>query len=222
MSQKPTPMTEALLAYLRRTWLRESPLLRRLRAETAELGRNADMQIAAEQGQLMAFLLELIGARRVLEVGTFTGYSSLVMAAALPRDGRLITCDVSEEWTATARRYWEEAGVADRIELRLGPAAETLEGLLADRQADTFDACFIDADKESIETYYEQALRLVRSGGLIMFDNVFWGGTVVDPAATYPSTFAVRRINERLHHDERVSLAIVPIADGLTLARKRA
>ncbi len=221
MSLKPTPMTGALHEYLQRTWLRESPILQRMRAETAELGRMANMQTSAEQGQLMAFLIELIGARRVLELGTFTGYSALVMAAALPPGGRLITCDVNEEWTATARRYWEEAGVAGRIDLRLGPALETLEKLLADGQADSFDVCFIDADKENIETYYEQALRLVRPGGLILLDNVFWGGTVVDPAASHPTTFAVRRINERVRDDERVSLAIVPIADGLTLARRR-
>jgi predicted O-methyltransferase YrrM len=221
MSNRTIPLSETLYAYLERTWLREPPLLRRLREETAALGGPASMQIAPEQGQLMALLLELIGARRVLEVGTFTGYSSLVMALALPADGRLVTCDVSQEWTAIARRYWAQAGMAERIDLRLGPAVDTVAEILARHHAGAFDACFIDADKESYERYYELALELVRPGGILMFDNAFWGGCVADPDNQKPSTVAIRRLNARVREDERVSVAIVPIGDGLMVLRKR-
>ncbi len=221
MSGHTLAMTDTLREYLNRAWLREPPILSRLREETAALGSAASMQIAPEQGQLMALILELIGAERVLEIGAFTGYSALSMARALPEHGRLITCDVSDDYTRIARRYWKEAGVADRIELRLAPARETLNQLLAQGEAETFDACFIDADKESYEEYYELALRLVRPGGLIMLDNVFWSGRVADPEVDDDTTAALRRTNARLHGDERVTLAVVPIADGLTLARKR-
>ena len=194
--------------------------MRRLREETASM-EQANMQIGPEQGQFMALLVELIGARSVLEVGTFTGYSALAMAAALPENGALVACDVSEEWTAIGRRYWEEAGVAHKIELRLAPALETLDALLAEGRAGTFDFAFIDADKEGYDAYYERALELVRLGGLIALDNTLWEGKVADPAATDVDTEAIRAINAKLVLDERVTLSLIPVGDGLTLARKR-
>jgi len=169
----------------------------------------------------MALLVELTGARRCLEVGTFTGYSALAVALRLPPDGRLTCCDLSEEWTSVARRYWEEAGVADRIELRLGPARDTLDALLAGGAAGSYDFAFIDADKQNYITYYEQALRLLRPGGLVAIDNVFWSGRVVKPAAGDTDVAAIVELNRLIADDERVSVSMVPIADGLTLARKR-
>ncbi len=213
-------MSEALHAYLLAASLREPPLLRRLQEETAGMER-ASMQLAPEQGQLLALLVELIGARRTLEVGTFTGYSSLAVALALPDDGTLVACDLSEEWTAVARRYWEEAGVAHKIELRIGPALETLDELLASGAAGSFDFAFIDADKSSYEDYYERALLLLRPGGLLAADNTLWYGRVADPSVTDDDTRAIRAFNAKLRADERVTLSLVPIGDGLTLARKR-
>ena len=194
--------------------------MRRLREETASM-EQANMQIGPEQGQFMTLLLELIGARSALEVGTFTGYSTLAMAVALPENGTLVACDVSEEWTAIGRRYWEEAGVAHKIELRLAPALETLDALLAEGNAETFDFAFIDADKEGYDAYYERALELVRLGGLIALDNTLWEGKVADPAVTDVDTEAIRAINAKLALDERVTLSLIPVGDGLTLARKR-
>ena len=194
--------------------------MRRLREETASM-EQANMQISPEQGQFMALLVELIGARSVLEIGTFTGYSALAMAVALPENGVLVACDVSEEWTAIGRRYWEEAGVGHKIELRLAPALETLDALLAEGRAGTFDFAFIDADKEGYDAYYERALELVRLGGLIALDNTLWEGKVADPAATDVDTEAIRAINAKLALDERVTLSLIPVGDGLTLARKR-
>ncbi len=220
MSRDTHPLTDELYDYLKRVSLREPPLLRRLREETAGLER-AEMQIGPEQGQFMALLVELIGAEKALEVGTFTGYSALVVALALPPDGRLVTCDRSEEWTSIARRYWEEAGVADRIDLRLAPAIRTLDRLLAEGGADSFDFAFIDADKENYDGYYERALRLVRPGGLITIDNTLWEGKVADPAVTDADTEAIRALNAKLLEDERVGLSLLPIGDGLTLARRR-
>jgi caffeoyl-CoA O-methyltransferase len=165
--------------------------------------------------------VELIGARRTLEIGTFTGYSALAVALALPPDGRVIACDVSEEWTSVGRRYWEKAGVADKIDLRLGPAVETLQGLLANGQRDRFDFAFIDADKASYDAYYELCLQLVRPGGLIAVDNVLWSGKVADASITDADTEAIRRLNARLAKDERITLSLVPIGDGVTLARRR-
>ncbi len=220
MSNRTLSMTDALYDYLLAVSSREPEILRRLRAETARLP-NAGMQIGPEQGQFMGLLVQLMGARRTLEVGVFTGYSSLAVALALPPDGRVVACDVSEEWTAIARRYWAEAGVAGKIELRLGPAVETLDALLADGQADGFDFAFIDADKENYDHYYERALRLVRPGGLIAIDNVLWGGRVADPEAQGESLAAIRALNAKLHRDERVALSLVPIGDGLTLALRR-
>ncbi len=200
--------------------LREPPLLLALREETSELTQRS-MQISPEQGQFMALLARLIGARRCLEVGVFTGYSSLATALALPDDGRIVACDVSEEWTAVARRYWKEAGVAHKIELRLAPATETLDALLAQGQAGTFDFAFIDADKTNYLAYYERTLALLRTGGLVLVDNTLWSGRVADPEVADADTVALRHFNEVLHRDERVDLSLLPLGDGLTLARKR-
>lgn len=221
MSPRTIAMTDALYAYLMENALREPPALARLRAATAALGGHAGMQIAPEQGQFMALLVELTGATRLLEIGTFTGYSALVCALALPPHGRIVACDRSEEWTAIARRAWAEAGVADRIDLRLGDAVDTLDGLIGAGEADRFDMAFIDADKEAYDAYYERCLTLVRPGGLILVDNVLRHGAVADPSDTSPGTTAVRAFNRKLHGDERVSLAVVPIGDGLTIARQR-
>jgi caffeoyl-CoA O-methyltransferase len=204
--------------YVNGFFARETPVQVRLRAETAALplGR---MQIGADQGALLALLVKLIGARRALEVGTFTGYSALAVASALPPDGKLITCDVSEEWTAIARRYWQEAGLASRIDLRLGPATETLAGLL--RAGESFDFAFIDADKESYDAYYEACLRLVRTGGLIAIDNVLWSGSVADPSAVDAETEAIRALNRKVRDDGRVEACLVTVGDGVMLTRKR-
>lgn len=220
MSNRTLELTDKLYDYLLSASLREPDVLRRLREETAgqEMAR---MQIAPEQGQFMALLLRLMGARRTLEIGVFTGYSALCAALALPEDGRIVACDISEEWTAIAQRYWREAGVGDKIELRLAPAAETLAKLMDSGQRETFDFTFIDADKENYDTYFEYALRLVRPGGLIAIDNVLWGGSVVDDDDQEPSTRAIRELNAKLHRDDRIELSLVPIADGLTLALKR-
>jgi caffeoyl-CoA O-methyltransferase len=220
MTNRSISLTDSLYGYLLSVSLREPDVLRRLRDETAALP-NARMQIAPEQGQFMALLVRLMGARRCLEVGVFTGYSSLAVALALPDDGRIVACDVSEDWTAVARRHWSAAGVAHKINLRLAPALDTLEGLLADGEAGTYDFAFLDADKENYRRYYELALELVRPGGLIVADNTLWSGRVADPANDEASTVALRRFNEQLHRDVRVDLSLVPIGDGLTLARKR-
>jgi caffeoyl-CoA O-methyltransferase len=180
-----------------------------------------NMQTAPEQAQFIGFLTELIGARLCLELGTFTGYSALRIAAALPADGRLICCDINAETTALARRYWQEAGLADRIELRLGPALDILLALEREYAPESFDLVYIDADKTDQDQYYEKALRLVRQGGLILIDNVLWSGRVADPAFHNRSTRAIRQLNQKLHDDERISLSLLPIGDGLTLARKR-
>ncbi len=220
MSNRTLTLTDDLYQYLLDVSLREPEVLRRLRRETASHPM-ARMQIAPEQGQFMALLVRLLGARRALEVGVFTGYSALAVALALPPDGTLTACDVSEDYTAVARRYWQEAGVAGKIDLRIAPALETLEALLAEGQAGTFDFAFIDADKESYDAYYERALRLLRAGGLILFDNVLWSGRVAEADAQDADTQALRTLNRKLHHDERIHLSLLPLADGLTLALKR-
>jgi len=220
MTNRSISLTDSLYEYLLSVSLREPDLLRRLREETAALP-NARMQIAPEQGQFMALLVQLTGARRCLEVGVFTGYSSLAVALALPDDGRIVACDVSEEWTTVARRYWSAAGVAHKIDLRLAPALETLEGLLAAGEAGSYDFAFLDADKENYLRYYGLALELVRPGGLIVADNTLWSGRVADPANDEASTIALREFNERLRTDDRIDLSLVPVGDGLTLARKR-
>jgi len=220
MSNRTIQLSDELYAYAQRVGVREPELLRQLREETAKLPQSR-MQISPEQGALMAMLVGLMGARRCLEVGTFTGYSALSVALALPADGRLVCCDLSREWTDVARRYWDSAGVADRIELRIGPAIDTLDALLADGGADSFDFAFIDADKPSYDAYYERALRLVRRGGVIAIDNVLWSGAVIDPADETADTQAIRALNDKISSDERVDVVLVPIGDGLTLARRR-
>lgn len=221
MSRRTIMMTDRLHDYLVAQSVREHPVQARLRAATAALGRPAGMQISPEQGGLMRLLVELTGARRILEVGTFTGYSALSCALSLPAGGRIVACDVSEEWTSIARAHWAEAGVADRIELRLGPALETLDRLLAEGAADGFDMMFIDADKQNYDGYYEAGLKLVRPGGLILIDNTLWSGAVADPEDTGESTLALRAFNAKLHADERITLSLIPIGDGLTLALRR-
>jgi len=221
MSNRSISLTDSLYEYLLAVSLREPDLLRQLRQETAT-DPLARMQISPEQGQFMGLLARLMGARRCLEIGVFTGYSSLALALALPDDARIVACDVSEEWTSVARRYWAAAGVAHKIDLRLAPALETMAGLLAAGEAGRFDFAFLDADKENYPSYYELALELLRPGGLLVADNTLWSGRVADPANTEATTEALRRFNEQLHRDERVDLSLVPIGDGLTLARKRA
>ncbi|MFB8789637.1 MAG: class I SAM-dependent methyltransferase [Potamolinea sp.] len=220
MTNKTLGLDERLYDYLLSVSLREPEILRQLREETANhpMGR---MQIAPDQGQFMALLVQLIGAKKVLEIGVFTGYSSLVVALSLPSDGKIIACDISAEDTNIARRYWEKAGVADKIELRLAPALQTLDELIASVEINSFDFVFIDADKRNYPEYYERALQLVRIGGLIAIDNVLWSGKVADPQVEDNQTQAIRNFNEKLHQDERVTLSLVPIADGLTLALKR-
>ena len=220
MSKQTIGLDDRLYNYLLSVSLREPEILRQLRQETNNHPQ-AIMQISPEQSQFMALLVQLVGAKKTLEVGVFTGYSSLSVALALPPDGKIIACDVSEEYTAIARRYWQKAGVADKIDLRIAPALETLDRLLADGQAETFDFAFIDADKVNYEGYYERSLQLMRPGGLIAIDNVLWGGKVADSQFQNSSTLAIRALNQKLHHDERITLSLVPIADGLTLALKR-
>ncbi|BAZ50195.1 O-methyltransferase family protein [Nostoc sp. NIES-4103] len=220
MSSQTINLDSQLYDYLLSTSVREPEILWRLRQETASHPR-ARMQISPEQGQFMRLLVQLIGAKKTLEVGVFTGYSSLSVALALPADGKIVACDVSEEFTAIARRYWQQAGVADKIDLRLAPGLETLDALLADGQAGTFDFAFIDADKENYDGYYERSLQLLRPGGLIAIDNVLWSGRVANPQIQDESTQAIRALNKKLHDDERVTLSLVPIGDGLTLALKR-
>lgn len=220
MTKKTLDLDDQLYDYLLSVSMREPDILQQLREETARLP-SARMQIAPEQGQFMTLLVQLLGATKTLEVGVFTGYSSLCVALALPPNGKIVACDVSEEYTALARRYWEAGGVADKIDLRLAPALETLDELLAAGLAGTFDFAFIDADKRNYEGYYERSLQLIRPGGLIAIDNVLWSGKVADSQVQDNQTQALRALNEKLHHDERIILSMVPIADGLTLALKR-
>ena len=220
MSRRSLGLSDALHAYLLRTGVREPPLLSRLREETAR-DPMARMQIAPEQGRFMELLVSILGTRRAIEVGTFTGYSALWIARALPPDGLLVCCDISETWTRVARRYWAEAGLDDRIRLHLAPALETLDGLLAQGEAGSFDFAFIDADKKGYAAYFERCLRLLRPGGVVAVDNVFWDGAVVDETAADEDTQAIRAFNERLAADDRVALSVVPVGDGLALARKR-
>jgi caffeoyl-CoA O-methyltransferase len=220
MTNKTIGLSDELAAYVVRVGVREPDVLARLRAETASIPQH-NMQIAPEQGAFLAMLVELVGARRCIEVGTFTGYSSTAVALALPDGGSLLCCDVSEEWTSVARRYWDEAGVTDRVELRVAPAAETLDGLLERGEESTYDFAFVDADKAGYDGYYERLLRLVRPGGLIALDNTLWGGRVLDEDVDDADTRAIQALNAKLAADERVSLAMVPMADGVTLARRR-
>jgi predicted O-methyltransferase YrrM len=220
MANKTMGLSDDLEAYVREVGAREPDVLARLREETADIPQHG-MQIAPEEGAFLAMLVELTGARRCLEVGTFTGYSSTAVALALPDDGRLVCCDVSEEWTAMARRYWDSAGVAGKITLHVAPAVETLDRLLADGEEDSYDFAFVDADKTGYDTYYERLLRLVRPGGLIAIDNTLWSGRVLDASDADEDTVALRTLNLKLARDERVSLCMLPLADGVTLARRR-
>jgi predicted O-methyltransferase YrrM len=216
-------LDHAVQDYIREESLREPPILARLRDETrAATGNHAGMQIAPEQGQLMALLARLIGARRLIEIGTFTGYSALAVMLALPPEARLLCCDVSDEWTTVARRTWAEAGVADRIDLRLAPALDTLAGLARSGWSETVDMIFVDADKENYPAYCEAAIGLLRPGGLLLVDNALWSGRVADPDDRSLSTEAIRRTIALLRDDPRVDLSLLPVGDGLALARKRA
>jgi O-methyltransferase len=219
MSNQTIQVDNDLYSYILSVSLREPSILRELREETSQL-EMARMQIAPEQGQFMALLLKLTGARRYLEVGTFTGYSALVCALAMPADAQLYALDISEEWTAVARRYWEQAGVAERINLKLGSAAETMQSMLPEEQ-NSFDAIFIDADKTGYAAYIQYGFELLRPGGLLMLDNVLWGGSVIDPSTDDEDTVAIRRVNEAMAADDRFDISLVPIGDGLTLAVKR-
>lgn len=220
MSNRTIMLTDSLYEYLLAVSLREPDLLRQLREETAA-HPHARMQISPEQGQFMGLLARLMGAKRCLEIGVFTGYSSLALALALPDDGRVVACDVNERWTSVARRYWAAAGVAHKIDLRLATAMETLDHLIGAGHPGSFDFVFIDADKENYVGYYERSLELLRPGGLIVADNTLWSGRVADPEDAEPDTVALRHFNDHLHGDDRIDLSLVPIGDGLTLARKK-
>lgn len=213
------PVTETMIAYVGRWGAREHPVLRHCREETAKMPM-ANMQIAPEQGAFLAFLAKAIGAKRTLEIGTFTGYSALSVALALPPDGRVVALDVSREFTDKARGYWKEAGMESKIELRLGSALESLDRIAAGREA-PFDFAFIDADKSNYDAYYEHALKLLRRGGVIALDNMLWSGAVADPSINDPDTSALRALNAKIHGDERVDMALATIADGVMLVWKR-
>ncbi|NEP62873.1 MAG: methyltransferase domain-containing protein [Symploca sp. SIO2G7] len=214
-------LTESLYRYIVSVGVRDSEILQELRKENAQHPR-AVMQIASEQGQFMGFLVQLLGVKKALEVGVFTGYSSLITAMALPNDGQLIACDISEEYTAVARKYWQKAGVAHKVDLRIAPALETLDRLIFDGYGNSFDFVFIDADKSNYNNYYERALQLVRSGGVIMLDNMLWSGRVATPEGQQDNrTKHIHALNQKIHDDKRVSMSLVPIADGLMLVMKR-
>lgn len=220
MSNKTFTMSDTLGEYMQSVSLREPDVLTRLREETSRLSMSM-MQIAPEQGQFMQLLVKALGIRRAIEVGVFTGYSTLCVALAMPDDGRIVACDVNKEWTDIAQRYWKEAGVHKKIELRLAPALETLDTLIDEQLQNKFDFAFIDADKEGYKDYYERALALIRPGGLIAIDNTLWNGNVADESNQSESTQAIRDINRHIHTDERVDISLLPIGDGLTLALKR-
>jgi predicted O-methyltransferase YrrM len=220
MSNKSFGLPASVYQYMLSVSLRESPILARLREETAKLPMSM-MQIAPEQGQLLSLLVRALQPKRCLEVGVFTGYSSLVVALALPPEGRITACDVNEEWTAIARRYWQDAGVADKIDLYLAPALRTLDRLIADGRAASYDLAFIDADKENYWNYYERVLMLLRPGGLVAIDNTLWSGRPADPKVKDETTQAIRAFNHRLFEDDRAHISLVPIGDGMTLALKR-
>jgi predicted O-methyltransferase YrrM len=219
MTNQTLGLPRSLYDYLLSVSLREADSLAQLRQANTyyPMGR---MQIAPEQGQFMALLIKLLNAKKTLEIGVFTGYSTLVVALALPPDGKVIACDVSEESTTIARHYWQKAEVAHKIDLRLAPAQETLQKLLETGHSETFDFAFIDADKSNYDHYYEQALQLVRPGGVIAIDNVLWSGRVADPTVQDNRTNRIRALNHKLHQDTRITLSLVPIGDGLTLALK--
>ena len=212
-------LSDNLSSYIKSVSVREPEVLVKLREETTKVP-GAIMQIAPEQGQFMSLLVQLLGVKKTLDVGVFTGYSSLVVALALPDDGKIVACDVDEKCTEIASRYWQAAGVSHKIDLRLAPALETLEQLITEGQSNSFDFAFIDADKRNYDNYYEKCLQLIRPGGLIAIDNVLWSGKVADPSDSDKRTIAIREFNQKLHQDSRVQISLVPIADGLTLALK--
>ena len=218
MSSRSISLSDTVVQYLQDHSITDSDILRDLREETALLAYGR-MQISPEQGQLMSLLVELTGARKAIEIGTFTGYSTLLVAQALPSDGILIACDISKEWTDIGKKYWKRAKIANKIDLRIGPAQDTLASLKDQRN--TFDFGFIDADKVNYMSYYESILGLLRPGGLLLIDNVLWGGSVADPEDQEESTIAIRALNTFVHQDTRVSMCMIPIGDGLTLVRKR-
>lgn len=220
MSSRNNNIPTELYDYILDNTLRDRPELKALRDETAHMPM-AGMQISPDQGQFMALLVKATGARRAIEVGTFTGYSALVVAGALPADGKLVACDVSDEYTSVGRPHWEQAGLADKIDLRLGPAVETLDAMIAAGESGTYDMAFIDADKENYGHYYERCLTLLRAGGLILVDNVLWSGRVADPAETDDSTTAIRALTKKMHADDRIDFSLIPVGDGLSLAVKR-
>ncbi len=219
MSTRTLPLDEQLYSYLQGVSLREPPAFRRCRQETAELPMS-NMQIAPEQGQFLHLQLRILGAKRAIELGSFTGYSGLWIASALPAGGCMVACDINKEWISRARHYWEEAGVMNRIEMRIGPAIDSLDELIA-QESKPFDFAFVDADKSMYDAYYERCLELVRPGGIIAVDNVLWNGKVANGSADDPDTMAIRALNEKLHNDERIDMSLVPIGDGMTLCRKR-
>jgi predicted O-methyltransferase YrrM len=220
MGKRTLDLDDKLYDYLLSVSSRETPVLKRLRDETDKMPE-AGMQISPDQGQFMALLLKLIGANRVIEIGTFTGYSALAMASVLPDDGKIVCCDKSDEWTSVARRYWAEAGVEDKIDLHLGSALDTLDALIDSGNENSFDFAFIDADKVNMQNYFERCLTLMRQGGLIAVDNVLWGGSVINAEKQDDDTNAIRAFNKQLKDDERVDISLVSIGDGLTLARKK-
>ena len=220
MSDTTINLTSALYQYLLNNSLREPEVLQQLREQTHKMSMS-QMQISPEQGQFMRLLIELMQANKTLEVGVFTGYSTLSVALALPENGRVVACDINVEWTKMAKKYWEMAGVANKIDLRLAPALDTLQSLIDQGESNTFDFAFIDADKVNYDNYYEKSLSLLRPGGLIAVDNVLWSGDVVDSSIHDNNTVAIRELNTKIHNDERVSISMLSIGDGLTLARKR-
>jgi predicted O-methyltransferase YrrM len=221
MSDRSIGLSEALHQYLLANSVREPEVLANLRQET-DRHPLSNMQISPEQGQLMGLLVQLIGAKKCLEIGVFTGYSSLSVALNLPDDGRIVACDVSDEFTAIARKYWQAAGVSEKIDLQIAPALDTLDRLLANGEAGTFDFAFIDADKNNYAAYYDRCFDLVRQGGLILVDNVLWYGRVIDPTMNEDKrTQAIKEINQQIYHDDRVQISLIPIGDGLTIARKK-
>lgn len=219
MSNRIIQMTDKLYDYLLEVSLRESKVLAELRKETSKLPMS-QMQIAPEQGQFMALLVKLISAKKTLDIGTFTGYSALVVAAALPENGKVITCDIREEWTGIAQKFWDKAGLRQKIDLQLAPALDTLEKLIANKESNTFDFAFVDADKNNYPEYYEKSLQLLRPGGLMAIDNVLQDGRVADPDCKDKITETIRQLNKKIHADKRVDISMIPIADGLTLVRK--
>jgi predicted O-methyltransferase YrrM len=221
MSSETLFLSDDLYAYMKAVSLREPDILSRLREETSHDPLHM-MQISPEQGQFMSLLVKLMAAERTIEIGVYTGYSSLCVALAMPEQGKMVACDVSEAWTSVARRYWKEAGVASKIDLRLAPAIQTLDRLLNRKNKyGAYDFAFIDADKESYDIYYERCLELLRPGGLMAIDNVFWGGDVANPEISDEETIAIRTLNKKIQADDRVDMSMMPIGDGLMLVRKR-